>query len=203
LTDTSRLETFCDGVFAIAITLLVLGIRVPDPSENLGAALVHEWPTFLAYLISFVTIGIMWVNHHRLFALIERSNPTFAYINVGFLLFVAFVPYPTELMATQLAGGSEAGKTLAMILYGGTFVAIAILFNAIWLYAASGARLLRPGLDLEALKMGGRRFSIGPPAYLIITLLAVVNPYISLALVGLLAVYWMLPGSAPDPAPRS
>jgi uncharacterized membrane protein len=201
LTDTSRLETFCDGVFAIAITLLVLGIRVPSAKEDLAASLVNEWPTFLAYLISFVTIGIMWVNHHRLFALIERSNPTFAYINVGFLLFVAFVPYPTELMATQFAGVNDDGKRLAMLLYSGTFLAIAIMFNAIWLYAASGARLLKAGLDLEALKVGARRFSFGPPAYLIITLLAVVNPYISLVLVGLLAIYWMLPGSAPDQVP--
>ena len=202
MTDTSRLETFCDGVFAIAITLLVLGIRVPGVKEDLGAALLNEWPTFLAYLISFVTVGIMWVNHHRLFALIERSNPTFAYINVGFLLFVAFVPYPTELMATQFAGLNDDGKRLAMLLYSGTFLAIAIMFNAIWLYASSGARLLKPGLDLEALKVGARRFAFGPPAYLIITLLAIVNPYVSLTLVGLLAVYWMLPGSAPVEAPR-
>jgi len=201
VTNTGRLETFCDGVFAIAITLLVLGIRVPAANEDVGASLIAQWPTFLAYLISFVTIGIMWVNHHRLFALIDKSNPTFAYINVGFLLFVAFVPFPTELMAAQLGAGSLAGQRVAMVLYCGTFFAIAIMFNAIWLYAASGARLLRPELDLEALRVGARRFAIGPPAYLIVTLLAVVNPYVSLALVGLLAIYWMLPGSAPDTAP--
>jgi uncharacterized membrane protein len=203
VTNTGRLETFCDGVFAIAITLLVLGIRVPDPKEEVGAALIAQWPTFLAYLISFGTIGIMWVNHHRLFALIDKSNPTFAYINVGFLLFVAFVPFPTELMAAQLGAGSLEGQRVAMVLYCGTSFAIAIMFNAIWLYAASGARLLRPELDLEALRVGARRFAIGPPAYLIVTLLGVVSPYVSLALVGLLAIYWMLPGSAPDTAPAA
>ena len=96
MTDTSRLETFADGVFAIAITLLVLGIRVPDAKEDLARALGAQWPSFFAYVVSFLTIGIMWVQHHRLFTVIGRSNPTFAMINVIFLMFIAFVPYPTE-----------------------------------------------------------------------------------------------------------
>ena len=76
--DTGRLETFADGVFAIAITLLVLAIRLPAPDEDLSRALGRQWPEFVAYVVSFLTIGIMWVQHHRLFTLIRRSNPTFA-----------------------------------------------------------------------------------------------------------------------------
>jgi hypothetical protein len=84
VTETGRLETFADGVFAIAITLLVLAIRLPDPREDLGSALLRQWPEFVGYLVSFFTIGIMWVQHHRLFTLIRRSNSTFAMINVIF-----------------------------------------------------------------------------------------------------------------------
>ena len=128
MTDTSRLETFADGVFAIAITLLVLGIRVPDANEDLARALGAQWPSFFAYVVSFLTIGIMWVQHHRLFTVIGRSNPTFAMINVIFLMFIAFVPYPTEVLAQHV---NTPGWTLATFHYGGTMVAIAILFNAI------------------------------------------------------------------------
>ncbi|TMB56845.1 MAG: DUF1211 domain-containing protein [Chloroflexi bacterium] len=104
--ETGRLETFADGVFAIAITLLVLGIGVPDIGVPLGPALVAQAPTFFAYIVSFLTIGIMWVNHHQLFTLIGRSNTTFAFINVVFLMFVAFMPYPTIVLAERLAGSS-------------------------------------------------------------------------------------------------
>ena len=89
VTETGRLETFADGVFAIAITLLVLGIRAPAPNVNLGTALADEWPEFVAYVVSFLTIGIMWAQHHRRFTIIRRSNTTFAMINVVFLMFVA------------------------------------------------------------------------------------------------------------------
>ena len=94
VTETGRLETFADGVFAIAITLLVLAIRLPAPNEDLVEALRRQWPEFAAYFVSFLTIGIMWVQHHRLFTLIRRSNTTFAMINVVFLMFIAFVPVP-------------------------------------------------------------------------------------------------------------
>ena len=141
MTETGRLETFADGVFAIAITLLVLGIRLPTPDEDLGRALARQWPEFVAYLISFLTIGIMWVQHHRLFTLIRRSNITFAMINVIFLMFIAFVPFPTAVLAQRLGSGVDAvGATL---LYGATMTAIAVMFNAIWRYgSARGGHLL-------------------------------------------------------------
>jgi len=136
MTETGRLETFSDGVFAIAITLLVLGIGVPEPDEPLVAALVDQWPAFLAYVVSFLTIGIMWINHHQLFTLIGRSNTTFALIHVVFLMFIAFLPYSTDVMAERL--GSGVDEVAAMLLYGGTTVAIAVMYNVIWLYAAGG-----------------------------------------------------------------
>lgn len=191
MTDTGRLETFADGVFAIAITLLVLGIRVPDANEDLAKALGAQWPSFFAYVVSFLTIGIMWVQHHRLFTVIGRSNPTFAMINVVFLMFIAFVPYPTEVLAQRV---NNPGWTLATFLYGGAMVAIAILFNAIWAYAAArNGHLLREKVADAVREVGARGYRYGPPLYGLITLLALLNPVLSLIGFAAFAVYWALP----------
>jgi uncharacterized membrane protein len=196
VTETGRLETFADGVFAIAITLLVLAIRLPAPNEDLGKALVAQWPEFVAYIVSFLTVGIMWEQHHRLFTLISRSNPTFAMINIVFLMFVAFVPYPTGVLAQRLGSGVDAlGGTL---LYGGTMVAIAIMFNAIWRYASARDGHLLVGLSPEARRAEARGYRYGVPVYLLITLLAFLNPILSLAGFGAFAAYWALPISGPS-----
>jgi len=196
VTETGRLETFSDGVFAIAITLLVLGIGVPEPDAPLVPALVNQWPAFMAYVVSFLTIGIMWINHHQLFTLIGRSNTTFALIHVVFLMFIAFLPYSTDVMAERL--GSGVDDVAAMLLYGGTTVAIAVMYNVIWIYAAGGGgRLLRSGIDEEIRRAGARGYQYGPIGYLLITLLAFVNPLISLAGFAAYAVYWALPVSGP------
>ena len=191
MTNTGRLETFADGVFAIAITLLVLGIRVPSANEDLAKALGAQWPSFFAYVVSFLTIGVMWVQHHRLFTVIGRSNPSFAMINVVFLMFIAFVPYPTEVLAQHI---NTPGWTLATFLYGGTMVAIAILFNAIWAYAASrNGHLLRENVALAIREAGARGYWLGPPLYGVITLLALVHPVVSLIGFAAFALYWALP----------
>jgi uncharacterized membrane protein len=196
LTETGRLETFSDGVFAIAITLLVLGIGVPEPDEPLVGALVDQWPAFFAYVVSFLTIGVMWINHHQLFLLIGRSNMTFALIHVVFLMFVAFLPYPTDVLAERL--GSGVDEVAATVLYGGTMTAIAVMYNAIWLYASgNGGRLLKSGIDEQIRRAGARGYQYGPLGYLLITLLALINPLISLAGFAAYAVYWALPVSGP------
>src|SRR4029079_133042 len=141
MTEAGGLETFADGVFAIAITLLVLAIRLPPPDQEVWPALLGQWPEFVAYVVSFLTIGIMWVQHHRLVTVIARSNTTFAMINVIFLMFIAFVPFPTAVLAQRLGSGVDAGG--ATLLYGATMTAIAVMFNAIWRYAsARGGHLL-------------------------------------------------------------
>lgn len=201
MTETNRLETFTDGVFAIAITLLVLGIGVPEPDQPLVAALVDQWPAFMAYVVSFLTIGIMWINHHQLFTLIGRSNTTFALIHVVFLMFIAFLPYSTDVMAERL--GSGVDEVAAMVLFGGTTVAIAVMYNVIWIYASgSGGRLLRSGIDEEIRQAGARGYQYGPFGYLLITLLAFVNPLISLAGFAAYAIYWALPISGPQSRPE-
>lgn len=195
MTETGRLETFADGVFAIAITLLVLAIRLPAPEEPLGPALIRQWPEFAGYVVSFLTIGIMWVQHHRLFTLIRRSNSTFAMINVIFLMFIAFVPFPTAVLAQRLGTGvDEVGATL---LYGATMTAIAAMFNAIWRYgSARGGHLLVATISASR-RAEARGYRWGVPIYALITLLAFINPLVSLAGFGLFAAYWALPISGP------
>jgi uncharacterized membrane protein len=196
VTDTNRLETFADGVFAIAITLLVLGIGVPAADVPLGPALLDQWPTFAAYVVSFLTIGITWVNHHQLFVLIGRSNITFAFINVVFLMVIAFLPFPTALVAERLASGVDA--QLATILYGVTWSLIAVMFNVVWIYASGGGgRLLKPNVEAQVRQAGARGYQYAPLLYLAITALALINPLISLAGYLLYAIYWILPISGP------
>jgi uncharacterized membrane protein len=196
VTETGRLETFADGVFAIAITLLVLAIRLPTPDEDLADALRTQWPEFVAYLVSFLTIGIMWVQHHRLFTLIRRSNPTFAMINVVFLMFIAFIPFPTAVLAQRLGSGVNALE--ATLLYGGSMIAIAVMFNAIWRYASARNGHLLVDLSSDARRAEARGYRYGVPVYLLITLLAFVNPILSLAGFAGFAAYWALPISGPS-----
>jgi uncharacterized membrane protein len=192
--ETNRLETFADGVFAIAITLLVLEIRTPDPHEDLGQALLNQWPSFAAYVTSFLTIGVMWVSHHQMFTIIRRTTTTFLFLNVLFLLPVAFVPYPTSLVASHIL--EPATRTTAVLVYGAVSVVIALMFNVLWAYAFRNNLVVRgPGADRAT--SVARGFIIGPLIYLAATLLALVNPFISMAVFAGLAVYWMLPGKIP------
>lgn len=193
--ETNRLETFADGVFAIAITLLVLEIKIPDPREDLGQALFAQWPSFAAYAISFLTIGVIWVSHHQMFTIIRRTTTTFLFLNVLFLLPVAFVPFPTALVAGHIL--EEGTRTTAVLVYGAVSVVIALMFNVLWAYAfRNGLVTISPGA--ERAQRVSRGFIVGPLIYLAATLLAVVNPFISMAVFAGLAVYWMLPGRIPS-----
>ena len=139
---TSRLEAFSDGVLAIAATLLILNVHANGP--HLGRALARVWPSYAAYAVSFVTIGIMWVNHHGVFAQIDKVDRTFLMINVFFLMAVAFVPFPTVLVADYL---HDPGLEVAALAYGFTLTATAVLYNLLWFYAARRRRLLRSDAD--------------------------------------------------------
>jgi uncharacterized membrane protein len=192
--ETARLETFADGVFAIAITLLVLEIRVPPAgTTDLAGAILDQWPSFAAYVISFLTIGVMWVSHHQMFAVITRTTPTFLYLNVIFLLPVAFVPYPTALVAQHIQ--EPDARTVAVLVYGAVSVLVALMFNVLWTYA-SARNLVRESARDQMVQVA-RGFRLGPLAYLAATVTALVNPFVSMAAFAALAVYWMLPGRIP------
>ena len=129
--ETGRVEAFSDGVFAIAITLLVLNIQVPHDlpvGKSLAGALIDQWPTYLAFVTSFATIGIMWINHHRLFTHIRRSDNTLLVLNGLLLMGITVVPFPTALLAAYIGHPDEQ---VAALVYGGTLVLIAIFFNVL------------------------------------------------------------------------
>jgi uncharacterized membrane protein len=188
--ETGRLETFSDGVFAIAATLLILEIRAPE-SGSLAHALVHLWPSYLAYAISFVTIGIMWINHHTLFRQIGSVDRTFLAINVLFLLVIAFIPFPTEVLARNLQGDAQA----AAVFYGLVNVLMAAMFSAVWFYAATGRRLIADDADPRVVKGISRSFAPGIPSYAVATLAAFISPWLAVALFAALAAFYVLESS--------
>ena len=123
--ETARLETFSDGVFAIAATLLILELKL-DGHGSVTHQLLHLWPSYAAYAISFVTIGIMWINHHTIFRQVARVDRTFLAINVLFLMVIAFIPFPTHVLAAHLHHDAKA----AAFFYGLTSIAMAAMFGA-------------------------------------------------------------------------
>ncbi len=160
---TARLEAFSDGVFAIAITLLVLQLDVPKEDAHLGAALLRSWPAYLAFVNSFLTIGVMWMNHDRLFKHIRRTDHALSMLNLLLLLCVTAVPFPTDVLARHLG---HPGGRVAALLYNGTFVVTAIFFNALWHHASAGGRLLGEGFDAAEVRAITRQYAFGPAVYL-------------------------------------
>ena len=204
--ETARVEAFSDGIFAIAITLLVLEIRVPAADltghgSTLLSALLQLWPSYLGYLISFITIGIMWVNHHSMFLLIRRIDRYFLLLSVFFLLCIAFLPFPTAVLAEYLS--SPKGRGIAVATYSATFVLIALAYNALWWYAVNGGRLLDENADREAVRTISHRYLVGPTAYAVSFGLAFVNAWASLAVHGFLAAYYVLPVRRPSTRQRA
>jgi uncharacterized membrane protein len=188
--EKGRLEAFSDGIFAIAATLLVLEITVPHLEEggSLGRALLDLWPSYLAYGTSFLTIGIMWVNHHSVFRQIGETDHRFLFINLGLLMLIAFVPFPTVLLARYAWGGNGEAAALA---YGTTLTITALFFNLLWRYAAWDNRLLRPDADPVEVSGISRAYLPGPFMYGGATLVALVSPEASAALFLAVALFYV------------
>jgi uncharacterized membrane protein len=188
-----RLEAFADGVFAIAATLLIIDIRLPEGLHGgLGGELVDIWPQYGAYAISFATIGIMWVNHHLICRQLERIDRPFLFLNIGLLACIAFVPFPTRILAEFVR--TDDGRAAAL-LYGITLTTTGLFFLFVWLYASRGARLLHPGADPQEVSGITRSYLPGTPMYATATLAAFISPELSAALFGAIAVFYMLSGS--------
>jgi uncharacterized membrane protein len=189
----ARLETFADGVFAIAATLLIIDVGIPAASDDtLGAALLHIWPQYLAYAVSFLTIAIMWVNHHRVLRQLEQVDERFVFLNVGLLACIAFVPFPTRILA-EFVRTDDARA--AALLYGITLTVTSIFFISVWLYASRRGRLLHPSADPKMVSGITRSYIPGTPMYASATLVAFVSPKASAALFGLIALFYMLSSS--------
>jgi uncharacterized membrane protein len=201
----SRLEAFSDGVFAIAITLLVLDIHVPEPSStaDLARELGAQWPSYVAYAVSFLTIGIIWINHHAMIRRVKAVDHEILILNLLLLLTVGLLPFTTALMAAYLK--QSEGEALAAAIYAGSFLLMSVAF------AATNRTILFRKHHLLSSSIGAairrsiiRRGVAGLVPYLAATILAVVSPYLTLAICGAVAVFYALPFASPDegtPAP--
>ena len=188
---TNRLEAFSDGVFAIAITLLVLELNVPG-GENLWHDLKEEWPSFAAFFVSFWVIGIIWVNHHGVIDHLARANRPLLYLNLLLLLTVVFIPFPTALLADHLKSGAD--EKVAAVVYSGAFFAMALAYGALWTYMTRHRELLGVELTDEEVHRTTVRFLIGNPIYGIAVVVAFISPAVVLVIIALLAVYYAVAG---------
>jgi uncharacterized membrane protein len=200
--DTDRLEAFSDGVIAIAITLLIIEIGVPHIEDGgnreLLEQLLHLWPSYLGYVVSFLTIGIMWINHHLIFRFIARTDQRLIVLNTLFLLCVAFIPFPTAVMAEYLG---EPGQRTAVAFYGGAFTVTAVCYYLLWSYPTRGRRLVEADTDQRAIDTIERRFRVGWPIYLAGTLVALVVPLVGMFVFLALALFYVLPYLASATSP--
>ena len=188
---TGRLETFSDGVFAIAATLLVLEFSVTS-GKGLGHDLLHIWPAYLAYVTSFLTIGIIWMNHHHTVSFVGRVDRTFLFVNNLLLLTVAFLPFPTGLVGENLRGKGEQAAALA---YAGTLVVMALLHQVWWQYARRDRRLIADGTTDAALRAVDRAYLPGVPLYGTVFVLAFFSPLAAVVLTFAIAAFY-LPSAA-------
>jgi uncharacterized membrane protein len=188
--STARLETFSDGVFAIAATLLILEISLSNEG-SVTHQLVQAWPSYAAYAISFLTLGIVWVNHHTVFAQIARVDRTFLFINVVFLMIIAFSPFPTRVLAEHLREGSKA----AAFAYGLTFTLMAVAYGALWFYAATNRRLIREDADQRMISGISRSFAPGSIVYLLATLSSLISADLAVFLYAAIALFYVLESS--------
>jgi uncharacterized membrane protein len=208
--DSRRAESFSDGVFAVAITVLVFNLLpIADKTSFLSLTgrpghpgLVHYWPAYLAYAVSFLIIGIMWLNHHLMLAQVTRVNRPMLVLNLFLLMGIVALPFPTALVADHLTGsaGSHGQATVAVVTYGLLMIAISVSFGGTWVYISrhldelGGTRQVRPS------SMATLRFVAGNAGYVAGTLIALASPVAGLIIFALLAVYYLFEHL---PEPRS
>ncbi len=183
---TDRIEAFSDGVFSIAITLLVLSVAVPQltPTELAHGDL---WPKLLSYLISFVLIGLFWYGHHIMFHFIKRSDRNLVLINLFFLMLIAFFPFPAALL------GEYGADTVASVIYGATLVVMGLAFALIWQYASQNRRLVEANLPDRIITLGRRVVLTAPLLYLVAVVLALISPRFSLWVYIVVPVLYLVP----------
>jgi uncharacterized membrane protein len=190
--STGRLEAFSDGVIAVAITLLVLNIHVPEVSHGLGHALLRQWPSYAAYVTSFATIGIVWINHHAMVSRLRQADHAILGLNLLLLMSVAVLPFATELMALYLK--RSEGQHLAAAIYSGAFLVMAIFFFLEQRHILlAKPRYLRDELPMPRRRLILRRAIAGLGPYALATALAPVSSYVTLAICAAVAAYYALP----------
>lgn len=203
--ETARVEAFSDGIFAIAATLLVLEFRVPELTgtatpAGLWQALFTLWPSLLAFVVSFLSILIMWINHHGVFDLVRAADSRFKFANGLLLLVVTFIPFPTAVLARHL---NDCGAPTAAALYCGTHVILSLAYILLWRSARAGRRLIKPNVSDQHLTKIDRAYAMGLVVYTLATILSCWNAYLGLGICMSLWIIWSVLDYAPDSADRA
>ena len=193
--ETARIEAFSDGVFAIAITLLILDIKVPHLGEHasersLLVELGRQWKAYVAYLMSFSVILVMWVNHHRIFTLVRTTDQPFLFWNGLLLMFVSIVPFPTSLLAEYFM--TPAAKTGAAV-YAGHGLLISLAFRGLWRHATRNSKLFMPGTESEVARLTAQ-YRFGPLMYVVAFAAAFASASVSIGLCLMFAVFFSFIG---------
>jgi uncharacterized membrane protein len=205
--SVGRLEAFSDGVLAIVVTLLILDVKVPvSASGHLGRELAHQWPQYAAYLVSFLIVGIIWLNHHAVVQLLAHADHTVQVLNLLLLLPVSVLPWPTAVLAEYVREGTPGDKRVAVLVYGVTSSLMAVGFQLLWRYLLRHDELRRPEVTRASLAVRNRRYSIGLAAYPTATLVGLLSVPLFLIVMFALAVLYLLPTpdvrSAEQPHPQ-
>jgi TMEM175 potassium channel family protein len=190
--STGRLEALSDGVYAIAITLLVLDIAVPaHAGDHLLRSLAHQWPAYLAYVVSFSTIGASWLGHNVITEYLDRADPTFIRLNLLLLLaFVAFLPFPTRLFADYI--GEDQPERVAATIYGIFLLLSSTLLWVLWRYAVR-ANLVRPDLADEEVQLLTQRLTPGLGGYVVLIVAGLFVPVIAVGGYLAIALFYIIP----------
>jgi uncharacterized membrane protein len=203
--ETTRLETFSDSVFAVAVTLLVLNLRDPGGTGGLTHRLVSLWPNYTAYAVSFLVIGMIWVNHHDTFARLRIVDRGLLFLNLLLLMAVALIPFPTAVLAEHLRVSHEARA--AALAYGLVLTLVWVAFTSLWVRAACRPELLAPPHDSPYAWLRVRRSAVGLSVYVATALVGLLSAALSLTLIGAVTIYFCLdpirrlsPSPPPDTA---
>jgi uncharacterized membrane protein len=192
-----RLAALTDGVFAIAITLLALEVRIPiveqgDLGSDLATALVEQWPSYAAYMVTFFLVGAYWFNHHRMFNLLRGIDHRFLVLNIFFLMAIAIIPFPNALLAEYVLEPEHRG--VAAGVYGLAMLTLAVLFNVVWWYAGWQRRLIRPDCDYLLVRRVLNSYLTGPALYMIGLVVSFFAPIVSLVIFVLVPIGYMFEG---------
>ncbi len=193
--DTSRLEAFSDGVFAVAITLLVLNIQVPHVSDHdsLLTGLGNSLSSYLGYVTSFLLIGLFWANHHYLFKYVMRTDHFLLLLNILLLMCVVLIPFATELLTAYIHSGDNS--YIAAMLYCGTILLTSIMYNLLWYYASVHYRLVDNNIPLDVLQQMSRRYLISLPLYVFTLIVGRISVEACLVLNIIIALVYALPAT--------
>lgn len=191
---TNRIEAFSDGVFAIAITILVLTISIPNLSKQQVAqgqllpTLIALWPKILSYIISFAIVGIFWIGHHIMFHYVKKTDRRLLWLNNIFLMIVSFIPVPAAIL------GLYPKNQVAIIAYGATLIAAGLVFYSMWRHAVTDFRLTHDHLDTKLAHKAGQLILFGPLMYFVAIFTSFWSPYLSLFLYFIVPLFYILPG---------